>query len=239
MKIEVRKEVEISAYGAGPHTGDDMFLQTDRAFSKSISSSFDETLASAMHSHLDAQANSPVIPAFPNAYKSASWRDSIPIRSVAAGLSDGVNEGFGRIRREIGKVRSPQNRLRNTENLQALAFDEDAEEVFAEDELSSTKLGDGRGDLTVDQLDSHSGGSTSTGTNLDTLPDDVKGEDPVWDGAVHDAAEYDRAVAEDARFDDIGVAGFLMEEEEREKEREKIAMKTGKPKAKGKKGKKK
>ncbi|TDL15163.1 hypothetical protein BD410DRAFT_690274, partial [Rickenella mellea] len=68
-----------------------------------------EPLASAISADLDYYGTSPpVIPMLPNggAPRSGSFNTRIPIRTVASGLSDGVNEGIRRLRREIGKVLS-------------------------------------------------------------------------------------------------------------------------------------
>jgi hypothetical protein len=64
-----------------------------------ISSSFDEPLSSAMTS-VGYPSSPPVIP--------MSFKNSIPTQRAAAGLSDGMTKGFARVRREIGRVRSPR-----------------------------------------------------------------------------------------------------------------------------------
>lgn len=87
-KIEVRKEVEVSAYTAG--TGES-FVEGFSApqHVRRASSSFDELLASALSAGLDySHPSQAVIPMLLN----------VPIRNMAAGLGDGVSEGLGHIR---------------------------------------------------------------------------------------------------------------------------------------------
>ncbi|KAH7888262.1 hypothetical protein F5I97DRAFT_1926687 [Phlebopus sp. FC_14] len=131
-KIEVRKEVEASAYAS--ILSDDAFpiLDTttttannnnttthDLGRTGAASSSFDEPLASAMSADLASShppGRSP-IPMFPNgtpgSFKPRSSLAGVgtsiptPIRSVTAGIAEGVGEGFGRIRRGVRQVRSP------------------------------------------------------------------------------------------------------------------------------------
>ena len=67
--------------------------------------------------------------------KPKSFRNSIPIRTMA-GIGDGVTEGFGRIRREIDKVRSPPLRPRSDSSVSGpvpLAFDEEDEDFLVRD----------------------------------------------------------------------------------------------------------
>lgn len=95
----MRKEVEVSGAGeAFIHGSHD----TGRA-----SSSFDEPLSSAMASGLEYPSSPPVIPMFPNGTP-GSFKNSVPIQRVAAGLSDGMSEGFARVRRGVSRVRSPR-----------------------------------------------------------------------------------------------------------------------------------
>ena len=77
-----------------------------------FSGSFDEPLASALAGGLDdigveagaASTAPPVLPMYPNgAIPTSSFRNSIPIRSIGGGVS----EGLSLLRREINKVRSP------------------------------------------------------------------------------------------------------------------------------------
>ncbi|KAH9167567.1 hypothetical protein EDB89DRAFT_2074692 [Lactarius sanguifluus] len=102
-KIEVRKEVEISAYAAG---AGEAFIHGSHETGRA-SSSFDEPLSSAMASGLEYPSSPPVIPMFPNGTP-GSFKNSVPIQRVAAGLSDGMSEGFARVRRGVSRVRSPR-----------------------------------------------------------------------------------------------------------------------------------
>ena len=71
------------------------------------SSSFDEPLASAISGSFDSVTIPSVLPMYPNGVpgsKPRSFRNSIPIRTIA-GLGDGMNEGIGRLRREMHRVR--------------------------------------------------------------------------------------------------------------------------------------
>jgi hypothetical protein len=104
-KLEVRKEVEISAYSAGVG---ESFVEGYNAPGavRRISSSFDEPLASALAGGLDYSLPAqPIIPMLPNGARTRprSFKDSLPIRTMAAGLSDGMTEGLGRIRRATAK----------------------------------------------------------------------------------------------------------------------------------------
>jgi len=102
-KIEVRKEVEISAYATG---AGEAFIHGSHDTGH-VSSSFDEPLSSAMASGLEYPSSPPVIPMFPNGTP-GSFKNSVPIQRVAAGLSDGMSEGFARVRRGVSRVRSPR-----------------------------------------------------------------------------------------------------------------------------------
>lgn len=108
-KVEVRKEVEISAYSTG--VGESFVHGGASPMDiRQVSSSFDGPLASAMSASLGEYANPspPILPMLPNGAPGARFRNPIPIRNVAAGITDGVSEGLGRLKREIGKVRSPK-----------------------------------------------------------------------------------------------------------------------------------
>lgn len=186
----MRKDVEVSAYtgeGSDPfmhgavedlqHIGD----ARDRRASATMRGSFDEPIASAMRSGLDYSGQSPpVLPMLPNgAYMSVL--DTIPIHTkhVAAG----VNEGLGRIRREIGKVRSPilrptmtaQGRVspRRREEEEGgrhvpLEFDEEDEALFlvgADTNDAGGSGGGGDADMDVEHdLEDHEGISRDDGS---------------------------------------------------------------------------
>jgi hypothetical protein len=68
--------------------------------------------------------------------KPKSFRNSIPIRTMA-GIGDGVTEGFGRIRREMHKVRSPPLLPRPDSSMSGgpvpLEFDEEDEDFLVRD----------------------------------------------------------------------------------------------------------
>ena len=105
-KLEVRKAVQISAHTAGDGGSFGGALPMDIR----QSSSFDEPLASAMSIQLGefTDPSPKILPMLPNGVPNPRLRDSIPIRSVAVGITDGVSEGLGRLRREINKARSPK-----------------------------------------------------------------------------------------------------------------------------------
>ncbi|KAJ7712437.1 hypothetical protein B0H16DRAFT_1624929 [Mycena metata] len=117
-KIEVRREVEVSAFsnvGTGAGSGE-AFVEGFGSSSSPreirrrsrASSSFDEPLASALAgvAHYRDVRPPPVLPMLPNGSPS-SFRSSMPVRAVA-GLGDGVAEGLGRLRREMRHQRQKQ-----------------------------------------------------------------------------------------------------------------------------------
>lgn len=131
--IEVRKEVEVSAYPSGHG---ESFLQ-DRSVPRDIRggppASFDEPLASAMSGGMEYTHASPPLPMFPNgapgSHKSGSYRSPIPIRDMAVGLTEGVAASLGQIRRGVGKVRSPPLAPRDEPGLDvSIEFEEDDED---------------------------------------------------------------------------------------------------------------
>ncbi|KAF8587051.1 hypothetical protein K439DRAFT_1631042 [Ramaria rubella] len=234
-KIEVRKDVEVSAYANDAQS--DIFLhgaedlQADGRDRRNSRGSFDEPIASAMRSGLDYSGQSPpVLPMLPNG-ASLSVLDTIPIHTkhVAAG----VNEGFGRIRREISKVRSPILRPARHAPLE-LEFDEADEAVFLE------------GEADADERDhegtSHDGGSGSGASVSVSTPSsrsradlDLGGEgdegDTMWD-AWDDEAHA--TVAEAEMFDEISATGFMDEEHTHAPIMAAMSMKQGTGKGKGK-----
>jgi hypothetical protein len=75
---------------------------------RTLSSSFDEPLASALAGGLDYHHSPGVLPMLPNGMPGAqSFRSTIPIRTMT-GLGDGASEGLGRI--QSGSV-SPTSTL--------------------------------------------------------------------------------------------------------------------------------
>ena len=184
-------------------------LPAPREFHRA-SSSFDEPLASALSAGLDYSHPSPaIIPMLPNGTphsKPRSFRNPAPIRHVASGLSDGVSEGLGRIRREMHKVRSPQPGPRSdVSSSVTLEFNEEDEDFpnrndrlhIHEDDSMSRSTSRGEGD---------SGASVSTpstsAVHFDEDPDDS------WHGWN---AEDKLALDEAEQFDDV--VGFLDEDQ--------------------------
>lgn len=105
-KIEVRREVAVQAF---PTSASENFVEefsAPRDNMHTTSSSFDEPLASALSGGLDYANPSRTIPMLPNGAPK-SFRNPVPIRNMATGISDGMSESLGRIRREMHKVRSP------------------------------------------------------------------------------------------------------------------------------------
>jgi hypothetical protein len=203
----VRKEVEVSAYSAG--TGES-FVEGFSAprDARRFSTSFDEPLASALSAGLDNfHPSRTIIPMLPNGMpgsKPKSFRNPVPIRNMATGLSDGVSESIGRIRREIHKVRSPQLGPRpDMSGSVPLEFDEEDEEFLDRDSrlnahnTVSRSTSRGEGD---------SGASVSTpSTSAIPLDDEV---DDLWHGWN---SEDKLAIDEVEQFDDV--VGFLDEEQ--------------------------
>ncbi|KAF8512435.1 hypothetical protein JB92DRAFT_2928813 [Gautieria morchelliformis] len=189
-KIEVRKDVEVSAYPgdeSDPFVHDAVDLQLDARDRRAARGSFDEPIASAIRSGLDYSGQSPP--------------------HVAAG----VNEGLGRIRREIGKVRSPTLRPTRPEGRHVpLEFDEDDEVAFLGDADAEA---DHEGGASRDDGDgSGSGASVSVSTpSLRSRAGLGAGgeDDSMWD-AWDDEARA--AVAEVETFDEISATGFMDEE---------------------------
>ncbi|KAJ7183961.1 hypothetical protein C8R46DRAFT_1210098 [Mycena filopes] len=117
-KIEVRREVEVSAFSAAG-TGGEAFVEGHNASSSPrdirrrsrAASSFDEPLASALAgvAHYRDVRPPPVLPMLPNGSPS-SFRSAmpVPVRAVVAGLGDGVAEGLARVRREMRHQRQRQ-----------------------------------------------------------------------------------------------------------------------------------
>lgn len=211
--VEVRKEVEVSAF---PSDFDETFvLGTNDARSGRASSSFDEPLASALAGDIPHLGPSPpVLPMYPNGAPRASSRsikNAIPIRHVAAGFSDSMSGGLTRLRREMGRVRSPRLAARPDVDLPVpLEFDEEDEDFIGprgavpssvpEDEGMSYTHSRGGGD---------SGESVSTpSSQMEPLPVEDDHAVGMWQGWE---AEDQLAVDEAERFDDL-TAGFVDED---------------------------
>lgn len=144
-----------------------------------------------MTSGLGYPSSPPVIPMFPNGTP-GSFKNSIPIQRVAAGLSDGMTEGFARVRREIGRVRSPRLTAQHDVTAEVpLEFEEEDEDFVL------SYHGDGVS-LSV---------STPSSDPVDAGEQKVSdGEWPNWGVAVpgEDLGE---------QFHEISVVGFMDEEQ--------------------------
>jgi len=196
-KIEVRKEVEISAYAAG---AGEAFIHGSHDTGQ-ISSSFDEPLSSAMASGLEYPSSPPVIPMFPNGTP-GSFKNSIPIQRVAAGLSDGMTEGFARVRREISRVRSPKFVAHHDATVEVpLEFGEEDEDF-----VLSYDIDDGASPSRDD------GGSVSASTPSSGPVDagERKESDSTWPGW---GVEVSRVQDIGEQFQEISVVGFMDEEQ--------------------------
>ncbi|KAI0051493.1 hypothetical protein FA95DRAFT_1534680 [Auriscalpium vulgare] len=211
-KIEVRKEVEVSAYSKGVG---ESFVQGSLGVDIGLPSSFDEPLSSAMASDLEYPSSPPVIPMLPNGptgSRPSSFKNTIPIQRMTSGISDGMSEGLGRLRREIGKVRSPRMLAKSdhtaTGEPVTLEFDEEDEDFLLsypsghEDDVISRSTSRGEGG---------SAASISTpSSGVDVLEQQGKGGDGVWLGWETE----DRQAVEDAeQFHEISVVGFMDEEQ--------------------------
>jgi len=207
----VRKEVEAGfGSGASGNGQGDPFIEA-RSDPRDIRhgrtrSTFDEPLALAISADLDYSGTSPpVIPMLPNGIPGRSFKSAIPIKAVAAGLSDGMTEGLGLLKREIGKVRSPKARPvpdNKVSAVPALEFDEEDEDF----QLDGDDQGHGTRDDSISRATSgDSGGSVSTPS---TNPIQLASHDQ-WDGW---GLEEDRVIEEIETFDEISAAGFMDEE---------------------------
>lgn len=201
-RVEVRKQIEVSGSGSG--VSESFVAGSSLPSQAGFPSSFDEPLASALSGDLRSlNPSPPVLPMYPNGPASRSLRSAIPIRHVAAGISDGMSESLGRIRREISKVRSPQLiPQRDFRSAPApLEFDEEDEDFLPLDAQDCGDCGNmlsratSREDLSV----------STPSTGMESLPAEaVDGTWQDWDN------EDKEAVEEVEQFDDIGV-GFMDE----------------------------
>lgn len=199
-KVDVRRQVEVSASGA--LTGESFVSGSSLPSHAAFPSSFDEPLASALSAELRGNPSPPVIPMYPNGPVSRSLRPAIPIRNVAVGISDGMSEGLGRLRREIGKVRSPRLIPRG-DSVPAsvpLEFDEEDEDFSSLD--AAPTLG------RQSRATSHEAASVSTpSTSIEPLPAEQE-SDLMWESWSNE----DKQTVDDLeQFDDIGV-GYMDEE---------------------------
>jgi hypothetical protein len=191
-KIEVRKEVEVSAYATG---AGEAFIHGSHDTGRA-SSSFDEPLSSAMASGLEYPSSPPVIPMFPNGTP-GSFKNSVPIQRVAAGLSDGMSEGFARVRRGVSRVRSP--RLVAENDMVAgvpLEFAEEDEDFALYDGASNSREDGGSVSVSTPSSGPGEAGEHKNDENNWSL----------WDGAKVDE------IGE--QFQEISVVGLMDEEQE-------------------------
>ncbi|KAG5653843.1 hypothetical protein H0H81_010116 [Sphagnurus paluster] len=229
-KIDVRREVQVSAYSGGSNISGESFVEGGYdTRHRTLSSSFDEPLASALSNELEHAHVPGVLPMYPNggtpsSYSSSPFRSAIPIRSL--GIGDGVSESIGRIRRELHKVRSPRLRPRPDSSLSAsvpLEFDEEDEDFLARDHEESLALSGSMRAVSreTSRGDGDSGPTLSTPATsaraLESEEDLLVGQvmekvDDAW-GAW--SAEDKLAVEEVERFDTIDVLGLLDEEQAR------------------------
>ena len=221
-KLEVRKAVQISAYSTGDGGS---FGGASPMDIRQLSSSFDEPLASAMSIQLGEFAGlSPkILPMLPNGVPNPRLRDSIPIRSVAAGITDGVSEGLGRLRREINKAKSPKLRPRQSLGSGVpspawapIEFDEEDEDFMLSREDPAQEPGPAAEGGATSRSTSRDGASVLT--PLSTQPDLFDSLDNNYGGHENFEDERgwsreDRQAVEDAeRFLEISPAGLMDEE---------------------------
>ena len=91
--LDVRKEVEARPFSSVRGGGGESFVSgASSPHDAQSSRPFDEPLTFAMVSGLDYTSSSPpVISMLPNGIRPGSFKASIPIQSVASGISEGVN----------------------------------------------------------------------------------------------------------------------------------------------------
>ena len=221
-KLEMRKAVQISA-----HTTED-----GGSFGGALpmdirqSSSFDEPLASAMSIQLgEFAAPSPkILPMLPNGVPNPRLRDSIPIRSVAAGITDGVSGSLGKLRREINKAKSPKLKpMQSTgsgltsPSWAPIEFDEEDEDFLLSNEEPVQEPGPSAEGGATYRSTSRDGASILTPLStqpdfFDSLDNDYGGHDNFDD--ERGWSQEDRQAVEDAeRFFDVSAAGLMDEEQ--------------------------
>lgn len=146
--------------------------------------SFDEPLSTALKSRIESPARGE-IPGLPNILPgSAKWKTAIPIRTVAAG----VGEGIGKVRHQYAKVQATRRRRRASEiQANGLSFEEDT--IFAS---------------SLDHVEDSSPSSGAMPVS-DTEVEDGWGEG--WE------EEYRKAVEVEGEPDDL-ILGLMDEEEE-------------------------
>ena len=240
--------MEISAYSSGGpgNNASAAFVEgfsAPRDIRRNISSSFDEPIASAISGSFDNSNLPAILPMYPNGIPSGkpkSFRNSIPIRTMA-GIGDGVTEGFGRIRREMHKVRSPPLLPRSDSSMSghvSLEFDEEDEDFQlrdVQDDDDSLKIPSAirhRDETSTSRGTSREGGTSAESTSslgLDTPADasiihhhhlpladdmsDVVGtvDEEIWGSSAWDQQDA-LAIDEAEQFDNISTVGYVDEE---------------------------
>ena len=228
----MRKPIEVSAFASRETEAFVQDLSPHNGIGR-VPSSFDEPLASALSAQFHPlNPSPPVLPMLPNGTPgsgSKSLINAIPIRQVAAGIQDGMTEGIGRIRRELGKARSPRLSARSDAAMSTsvpLEFDEEDEDFLSKDVLAPPLEGETEADVISRSVSASTGTGTGGGdsgasistpsTNIDPLPIEEDDGEQSWQGW---GIEDKQAVEDAERFDDITV-GFLDEEHESMRERE-------------------
>lgn len=220
-KIDVRKDVPIQAFTSTSSSSrvdvtSESFVegfspphQHRTRHHHTVSSSFDEPLASALAGELDYQPPAAVLPMYPNGVPTRSFRNSIPIRAVT-GLGDGVSEGLGKIRREMmqARLRSPRLGPRiegesgnSTYGDVLLEFDEEVDDFMAPRFVDGAGEGGGVGA-------GRGGAGASRGLGFD---DDIVGkvDEEIWDGWDN---QDKMAVDEAEQFHTISTAQYASDD---------------------------
>jgi hypothetical protein len=212
-KLEVRKEVEVSAYPAG---SGESFVEgfTSPRTIHQTSSSIDEPLALALTGDLDYPLPSqPVIPMLPNGIgsKPKSFKGALPIRAMAAGLSDGMSERLEKMRRAKQKP-SPPSITPSDNGVHipvTLEFDEEDEEDFVKSRGGYVPSPDGIAHSKSREGDSGASMSLSTPSTPPLLLDDEALDDKWIDWGSGNTATVD----DNEEFHHVSAVGLLDEEQ--------------------------
>ena len=234
-KIEVRRQVEASAYVAGQ--GEAFVSAASTPQDARGARSFDDSLASAIHAGLEYPSSSPpIIPMLPNGARPGSFKAALPIRSVAANLTEGVNDSLGRLSRGFRRLQSPRMRPARTDESVPLEFDEE-DEAFLSDDREHDNANDNDNDTMSNSgcggRDSRSVSTPSTNNNL-PLPENLEN----FDESEPDAGWLDDmdAVEEAERFDEISAARIVEEEQLQQQEAIRVPPQKVRPSRKGRRG---
>ncbi|KAF8638773.1 hypothetical protein AX17_001968 [Amanita inopinata Kibby_2008] len=214
QKIEVRKEVEVSAFPSGPAS--EAFVEdfSSPRDSRRHSTSFDEPLANALSGGLEYTAAPPILPMYPNGAPGSrprSFRNSIPIRTIG----DGMSESLSRLRREINKVRSPHllpcTETSSSPGLVPLEFDEEDEDFLSRDMRDGSEQGgEGEGEGETSTLGAMAAtvileSAPATGVSLSLIDESTDDGMSGWD------LQDRQAIEEEERFQDLAALGVLEE----------------------------